>query len=543
MTNGIFTVPEPHNEPVLTYAPGSSERTRLKAELDRQYQQQIEIPLIIGGKEIRTGRTATAVSPHDHQHVLATYHLAGPTEIRMAIDAALQARSRWAALPWNERAAVFVRMAELITTKYRYILNAATMLNQSKNAFQAEVDASCEFADFLRFNVAFMEQIYRDQPRSSQNVWNRMEYRALEGFVYAVTPFNFTAIAGNLTTAPAMMGNTIVWKPAATAVLSGYYLMSLFREAGLPDGVINFIPADGIEAAQVALASPHLAGIHFTGSTTVFNALWATVAANIGTYKSYPRIVGETGGKDYIFVHPTASLPEVAVAIVRGSFEYQGQKCSASSRVYIPRSAWPVVQEDVVRMVKDLRMGDTRDFRNFINAVIDEKAFDRTMAYIGRAKESADVEVLVGGHGDKAVGYFIEPTVLVTSNPSSETMCEELFAPVVTVYVYDDDKVAETVTLLSETSPYALTGAIFAQDRFIIQELTHALADTAGNFYVNDKPTGAVVGQQPFGGARASGTNDKAGSYLNLVRWASPRTIKETFVAGTDHRYPFMDEA
>ena len=542
MTNGIFSAPAPHNEPVLTYAPGSGERTRLKAEVDRQYQQAIEIPLIIAGQEIRTGRTGQVVSPHDHRHVLATYHLAGEAEIKQAIEAALQARSRWAAMPWQERAAVFLRMAELITTKYRYILNAATMLGQSKNAYQAEIDASCEFADFLRFNVAFMEQIYRDQPTSSPNVWNRMEYRALEGFVFAVTPFNFTAIAGNLTTAPAMMGNVVVWKPAMTALVSGYHLMKLFHEAGLPDGVINFIPADGIEAAGIALASKDLAGIHFTGSTAVFNALWGGVAANVGQYRSYPRIVGETGGKDYIFVHPTALRPEVAVAIVRGSFEYQGQKCSACSRVYVPRSAWDEIRTRVVAMVRELRMGDVRDFRNFVNAVIDERAFDRTMAYLDRAKAAGDVEVLVGGGGDKSVGYFIEPTVLVTTNPRYETLCEELFAPVVTIYVYDDDKVAGTVALLNETSPYALTGAIFAQDRLAVQELTVALADTAGNFYVNDKPTGAVVGQQPFGGARASGTNDKAGSYLNLIRWTSARTIKETFVPAADYPYAFMNE-
>jgi 1-pyrroline-5-carboxylate dehydrogenase len=542
MTNGIFTVPAPYNEPVLTYAPGSRERELLKAELDRQYHQQLDIPLIIGGREIRTGRTAKAVSPHDHQHVTATFHLAGPAEVQMAIDAAVAARHSWAELPWHERAAVFLRMADLITAKYRYILNAATMLGQSKNAYQAEIDAACEFADFLRYNVAFMEQIYRDQPTSSHQLWNRMEYRALEGFVYAITPFNFTAIAGNLSAAPAMMGNAVVWKPSESAVLSGYYLMQLFKEAGLPDGVINFIPADGAEASKVVLASEHLAGIHFTGSTTVFNSLWQTVGANMGTYKSYPRIVGETGGKDYIFVHPSATIAEAAVGAVRGAFEYQGQKCSAASRLYVPRSHWPEMRERMVGMVQELKMGDVRDFRNFVNAVIHERSFDKTMGYIARAKESPEAEILVGGKGDKSVGYFIEPTIIVTTNPQYETMREELFAPVLTVYVYDDDKLEETVKQLGATSPYALTGAIFARDRLAVRQLTQALSDTAGNFYVNDKPTGAVVGQQPFGGARASGTNDKAGSYLNLVRWTSARTIKETFVSPTDYRYPFMAE-
>jgi 1-pyrroline-5-carboxylate dehydrogenase len=540
MTNGIFSVPAPYNESVLTYAPGSEERARLKAELDRQYKQQLDIPLIIGGKEVRTGRTAQAVCPHEHGHVLATYHLAGPTDVQMAIDAAVQARHAWAELPWHERAAVFLRMADLITAKYRYILNAATMLNQSKNAYQAEIDAACEFADFLRYNVAFMEQIYRDQPTSSHTLWNRMEYRALEGFIYAITPFNFTAIAGNLSTSPAMMGNAVVWKPSDSAVLSGYYLMQLFHEAGLPDGVINFVPADGAECSKVALASEHLAGIHFTGSTTVFNSLWSSVAANIGHYRSYPRIVGETGGKDYIFAHPSANVAEVAVGAVRGAFEYQGQKCSAASRLYVPRSMWPELRERMVAMVGELTQGDVRDFRNFVNAVIHERSFDKTMGYINRAKESPDAEILVGGKGDKSVGYFVEPTIIVTTNPTYETMQEEIFAPVLTVYVYDDAKLDETVRLLSETSPYALTGAIFARDRMAVRQLTQALSDTAGNFYVNDKPTGAVVGQQPFGGARASGTNDKAGSYLNLIRWTSARTIKETFVSPTDFRYPFM---
>lgn len=543
MINGIFTIPEPLNEPVLAYAPGSPERARLKAELDRQYAQTLEIPLIIGGQEIRTGKTATAVCPHEHGHVLATYHLAGPAEIQAAIDTSLAARQTWAELPWTERAAVFLRMADLITHKYRYILNAATMLGQSKNAYQAEIDAACELADFLRFNVKFMERIYQDQPISSPTIWNRLEYRPLEGFVFAITPFNFTAIAGNLSAAPAMMGNTVVWKPSDAAILSGYYLMQLFKEAGLPDGVINFIPADGPEAARIALANEHLAGIHFTGSTTVFNSLWQGVAANVGRYRTYPRIVGETGGKDYLFVHPTADVPAAAAAVVRGAFEYQGQKCSALSRLYVARSRWDELRERVLAMVGEIRMGDTRDFRNFVNAVIHERAFDKTMAYLNRAKESPDVTVLTGGKGDKSVGYFIEPTILLTTNPQYETMTTELFAPVLTVYVYDDEQLAETLELVGRTSPYALTGAIFAQDRMAVSQLTVALSDTAGNFYINDKPTGAVVGQQPFGGARASGTNDKAGSYLNLIRWTSPRTIKETFVPPTDFRYPFMSEA
>lgn len=543
MINGIFTIPDPLNEPVLAYAPGSPERARLKAELDRQYAQTLEIPLIIGGQEIRTGKTATAVCPHEHGHVLATYHLAGPAEIQAAIDTALAARRAWGELPWTERAAVFLRMADLITHKYRYILNAATMLGQSKNAYQAEIDAACELADFLRFNVKFMERIYQDQPISAPTIWNRLEYRPLEGFVFAITPFNFTAIAGNLSAAPAMMGNTVVWKPSDAAILSGYYLMQLFKEAGLPDGVINFIPADGPEAARIALANEHLAGIHFTGSTTVFNALWQGVAANVGRYRTYPRIVGETGGKDYLFVHPTADVPAAAAAVVRGAFEYQGQKCSALSRLYVARSRWDELRERVLAMVGEIRMGDTRDFRNFVNAVIHERAFDKTMAYLNRAKESPEVTVLAGGKGDKSVGYFIEPTILLTTNPQYETMTTELFAPVLTVYVYDDEQLAETLELVGQTSPYALTGAIFAQDRMAVSQLTAALSDTAGNFYINDKPTGAVVGQQPFGGARASGTNDKAGSYLNLIRWTSPRTIKETFVPPTDFRYPFMAEA
>jgi 1-pyrroline-5-carboxylate dehydrogenase len=540
MSNGIFSLPQPYNEPVLTYAPGSEERTRLKAELERQAALQLDIPLIIGGKEVRTGRTAKAVCPHDHQKVLATFHLAGPAEVQQAIDTAVAARSAWSALPWHERSAVFLRMADLITAKYRYILNAATMLNQSKNAYQAEIDAACEFADFLRFNVAFMAQIYRDQPTSSHQLWNRMEYRALEGFVYAITPFNFTAIAGNLSTAPAMMGNAVVWKPSESAILSGYYLMQLFQEAGLPAGVINFIPADGAEASAVALASPHLAGIHFTGSTAVFNSLWQGVAANMASYRTYPRIVGETGGKDYIFVHPSANLTEVAVGAVRGAFEYQGQKCSAASRMYVPRSGWPEVQERMLAMMATFRQGDVRDFRNFVNAVIHERSFDKVMGYISRAQASPEATIIAGGKGDKSVGYFIEPTIIVTTNPQYETMREELFAPVLTVYVYDDDKLDETLTLLDQTSPYALTGAIFARDRLAVSHLTQALSDTAGNFYVNDKPTGAVVGQQPFGGARGSGTNDKAGSYLNLIRWTSARTIKESFVTASAYEYPFM---
>ncbi len=541
MSNAIFSLPESHNEPILPYAPGSRERALLKAELARQYALELEIPLIIGGQEIRTGRVDRAVCPHDHQHVLATFHEAGEAEVRLAIDAALAAKKAWEATPWEDRAAIFHKMASLISTKYRYILNAATMLGQSKSAFQAEIDSTCETADFFRYNAKFMEDIYRQQPISDPHVWNRVHYRALEGFVFAVTPFNFTAIGANLATAPVIMGNTVVWKPASTAVLSNYYLMQLFKEAGLPDGVINFIPGPGPLIGKVVLEDPSFAGLHFTGSTGVFNSMWKTISGNLERYRSYPRIVGETGGKDFVFMHASGDVNETAAAIVRAGFEYQGQKCSACSRVYVPASRWPALEARLKELLGQIRMGDVRDFRNFFNAVIDEKAFDNTMRYLELVKASPEAEVLWGGHGDKSVGYFIEPTLIRTTNPKFVTMQEEIFAPVVTLYVYEDDRLEETLKLLDETSPYALTGAIFARDRYVINQLTAALANAAGNFYINDKPTGAVVGHQPFGGARASGTNDKAGSFLNLIRWTSPRTIKESFTPPTDISFPFLE--
>jgi 1-pyrroline-5-carboxylate dehydrogenase len=541
MSNAIFSLPESHNEPILPYTPGSRERALLKAELERQYAQVLDIPLIIGGKEVRTGKTQKAVCPHDHQHVLATYHEAGEAEVRMAIDAAMAAKKQWEATPWEDRAAIFHKVASLISSKYRYILNAATMLGQSKSAYQAEIDSTCETADFFRYNAKFMEEIYKQQPISDPHVWNRVHYRALEGFVFAVTPFNFTAIAANLPTAPAVMGNTVVWKPASTSVVSNYYLMQLYKEAGLPDGVINFIPGRGSMIGKIALEDPNFAGLHFTGSTGVFNGMWKTISGNLERYRSYPRLVGETGGKDYVFMHASADVDETAAAIVRAGFEYQGQKCSACSRVYAPASRWAELKARLLGLMGEIRMGDVRDFRNFFNAVIDEASFDNAMKYIELAKASKDAEILVGGKGDKSKGWFVEPTIIVTTDPKFVTMQEEIFAPVVTLYVYDDAKLDETLKVLDGTSPYALTGAIFARDRYVINHLTDALANTAGNFYINDKPTGAVVGHQPFGGARASGTNDKAGSFLNLIRWTSPRTIKESFTPPRDITFPFLE--
>ena len=543
MTNAIFNLPEPLNEPTLSYAPGTPGRALLKAELERQYNQVLDIPIIIGGQEIRTGQVQEVVCPHEHGHVLAHCHQAGEAEIRLAIQAALKAKSAWEHTPWAERAAIFNRMASLISTKYRYILNAATMLNQSKTAHQAEIDATCETADFLRYNAKFMEQIYRNQPLSNVHTWNRVHYRALEGFVFAVSPFNFTAIAANLATAPAIMGNTVVWKPASASLLSNHYLMQLYKEAGLPDGVINFVPSKGSLIGGLALNDPNFAGLHFTGSTGVFQSMWKTVATNLPNYKIYPRLVGETGGKDYIFVHHSADPVEVATAVIRGSFEYQGQKCSACSRVYAPASLWPELKAQLLAMAGQIRQGDPRDFRNFMNAVIDEASFDNTMRYIELARNSPEAEILSGGRGDKTMGYFVEPTIVLTTNPKFITMEEEIFAPVLTIYVYEDDRMEETLKILDATSPYALTGAIFARDRAVVNHLTEALANTAGNFYINDKCTGAMVGHQPFGGARASGTNDKAGSFLNLIRWTSPRTIKECFAPHREFPYPFMDEA
>jgi 1-pyrroline-5-carboxylate dehydrogenase len=542
MNNSLLQLPEINNEPVKQYAPGSPERRRLKAELARQLQTVPEIPLIIGGKEIRTDEQKKVVCPHDHAKTLAVFSNAGKQEVGMAIKAALDAKKLWENTPWQERAAIFLKAADLISQKYTYLLNAATMLGQSKTPFQAEIDATCELVDFFRFNARYMAEIYAGQPASEKGVWNRLEYRALEGFVFALTPFNFTAIAGNLCGAPAIMGNTVVWKPASTAVLSGYYIMQILEEAGLPDGVINFVPGKGSVVGASVLNHPDLAGIHFTGSTKVFKTLWKTVGNNIDMYTSYPRMVGETGGKDYIFVHPSARVAPVVAAAVRGAFEYQGQKCSAASRMYIPASLWDEITFGIKAAVEQITVGDVTEFRHFMNALIDEAAFDNAAGYIDRAKTSDSADILVGGSTDKSRGYFIDPTVIVTTDPHYESMTEEIFGPILTLYKYDDAAVDDAVALVDNTSPYALTGAVFAQDRQAIHDLTKALAHSAGNFYINDKPTGAVVGQQPFGGARASGTNDKAGSMLNLLRWTSVRTIKENFVPPEEIAYPFMGE-
>jgi len=537
---GVRRVPEPINEPNRSYAPGSPERKELKARLESMASEKIEIPLIIGGKEIRTGRIERSVMPHDHHHVLAEYHKAGPEHVQQAIAAAAEARREWSSWPWEDRAAVVLRAAELLATTWRPTINAATMLGQSKTAMQAEIDAASEMIDFWRFNTYFAQELYNEQPVSSPGMWNAMEYRALEGFVYAITPFNFTAIGGNLTTAPALMGNTIIWKPASAAMLSGYYTFKVLEAAGMPPGVINFLPGDPQEISNLLLDSPDLAGVHFTGSTAVFNSMWKRVGENIGRYKSYPRLVGETGGKDFIVVHPSADPQEVAVAIARGGFEYQGQKCSAASRVYVPQSLWNEVKDRTVAIMREIRMGDVRDFRNFMGAVIDKKAFARISEYLEDAKKNA--KVVQGGVAKGDTGYFVEPTLVETSDPGYRLLCEEIFGPVVTAHVYADATWAETLAVVDRTSPYALTGAVFARDRGAVREALSALRNAAGNFYINDKPTGAVVGQQPFGGARASGTNDKAGSKLNLVRWVSARTVKETFSPPRDHKYPFMGE-
>jgi 1-pyrroline-5-carboxylate dehydrogenase len=542
MNNSIFRFPNPGNEPVKSYAPGTAEKAELKKALDQLSSEVWDIPLVIGGKEIRTGDTGTVVMPHDHKHVIATYHKAGEKEVRMAIDAAMKARQEWSELPWEERASVMLRIAELLATKYRYLLNASVMLGQSKNPFQAEIDAPCELIDFLRYSTFYAGQIYADQPYSEKGILNRMEYRGLEGFVFSLTPFNFTSIACNLNMAPAMMGNTCVWKPSTTALHSNYLLTKVFHEAGLPDGVVNFIPGKGSTIGKVVTASPDLAGFHFTGSTNTFNTLWRAIGENLGNYKSYPKIVGETGGKNFIFVHPSAPAQEVAVAIVRGAFEYQGQKCSAGSRAYIPKSLWKEIKESVGDMLSEIKMGDVRDFTNFINAVIDEASFDNIMSYIDYAKQSPEAEIVFGGNGDKSVGYFVEPTVILTTNPRFKSMVEEIFGPVITIFLYDDDKYEETLELCDATSPYGLTGSIFARDRYAIDTAFKKLRYSAGNFYINDKPTGAVIAQQPFGGSRASGTNDKAGGPLNLIRWTNARCIKETFVSPTSYKYPFLGE-
>jgi 1-pyrroline-5-carboxylate dehydrogenase len=537
---GLRRIPPPLNEPVRAYAPGSPEKRDLKARLQSMAGERLDVPLIIGGREIRTGDTATAVMPHDHGHVLATWHKAGAAEIQQAVAAAAEARREWASWSWEDRAAVLLKAAELLAGPWRSTLNAATMLGQSKTVFQAEIDSACEVIDFWRFNPHYVQELFAQQPISSPGVWNQLEFRPLEGFVYAVTPFNFTAIGANLPTAPALLGNTVVWKPASTAILSGYYTMKILEAAGLPPGVVNFLPGDAGPISDALLAHPDLAGVHFTGSTGVFNSMWKTIGANMARYRSYPRIVGETGGKDFIVAHPSADAQALAVAIVRGGFEYQGQKCSAASRVYVPRSLWNDVRDRAVGMIGDIKMGHTADFRNFMGAVIDKKAFDRIAEYLADARKNA--KVVAGGNVNGERGYFVEPTLIETADPSYRLLCEEIFGPVVTTYVYDDAKWSETLDLVDRTSPYALTGAVFSQDRSALREAMAALRNAAGNFYVNDKPTGAVVGQQPFGGGRGSGTNDKAGSFLNLVRWVSARTVKETFVPPVDWRYPFLAE-
>jgi 1-pyrroline-5-carboxylate dehydrogenase len=540
MDNSIFLFDYPENEPIKSYVPGSRDRKVLVEEMNRLSTNVVDIPLIIGGKEVRTGDTGTVVMPHDHQHVLATYHKATEKEVKMAIEAAMKAHKIWESFSWSERVSVTLKIAELIANKYRALVNASTMLGQSKNVFQAEIDAACETIDFLRFNAHYISDIYNEQPHSDKGIINRLEYRPLEGFVFAVTPFNFTSIASNLNLAPALMGNVLIWKPSSTSLLSNYVLMQIFQEAGLPDGVVNFIPGTGSMIGKTVFSDPNMTGIHFTGSNITFNRLWKMTSDNLATYKSYPTIVGETGGKDFIFVHATADIDEVATAVVRGAFEYQGQKCSAASRAYIPESLWKNISERIGEMISDIKMGDVRDFENFMNAVIDESSFDNIMRYIKMAEESNDTQILFGGKGDKSQGYFIEPTVVLTLDPHFVTMEEEIFGPVITIYVYKDKDFEDTLELCDQTSPYGLTGAIFARDRLALQKASDVLKYAAGNLYYNDKPTGAVVGQQPFGGSRQSGTNDKAGSHLNLIRWTNPRTIKETMIPAKDYKYPFM---
>jgi 1-pyrroline-5-carboxylate dehydrogenase len=543
MLKGFFNVPKAVNEAVKSYAPNSPEKAAVLAAYRKMWNETIDVPMYIGGKEIRTGNTRTLSAPHDHKHIVGTYHLAEKSHAESAIQNALDSKEKWANLAWEQRAAIFLKAAELIAGPYRARINAATMIAQSKTIFQAEIDASCELIDFLRYNVEFMTQIYADQPQSDSGVWNRLEYRPLEGFVYAITPFNFTAIAANLPASAAMMGNVVVWKPSDSQIFSAKIIIDIFKEAGLPDGVINVVYGDPQMISETVFASRDFAGVHFTGSTHVFKDIWKTIGSNIHHYKTYPRIVGETGGKDFVVAHPSANVKQVVTGIVRGAFEFQGQKCSAASRAYIPQSLWPAVKEQLLSDLKSMKMGSPEDFGNFITAVIHEGSFDKLVSYIERAKTDQDVEIIAGGGYDKSVGYFIEPTVLVTTNPKYVTMETELFGPIVTLYIYEDAKWVDTLTLVDQTSEYALTGAVFSQDRYAIAEATEALKNCAGNFYINDKPTGAVVGMQPFGGARASGTNDKAGSALNLLRWASPRTIKETFVTPEDYRYPFLGES
>jgi 1-pyrroline-5-carboxylate dehydrogenase len=540
--NAIVKVPRPQNEPVYSFTPGTPEKAALKAQLKKMLSETLEIPLIIGGKEVKTGNLADCRCPHDHNHLLAQYHKAGPEEIEMAVQEAKKAWGEWSEMDWISRASVFLRAAELLATRYRHILNAATMLDQSKTPHQAEIDSACELIDFYRFNPYYMNLIYTEQPDSSAGIWNYLEYRALEGFVFAVTPFNFTSIAGNLPTSPAMMGNVVLWKPASSAVYPAYFLMQLWKDAGVPDGVINFIPGPGRYVGDPVLEKGDLAGVHFTGSTSVFQSMWKTIGSSIMNYRSYPRIVGETGGKDFVFVHASADPDAVTAALIRGAFEYQGQKCSAASRAYIPQDMWSSMKDSLVEQVKTIKMGDIMDFSNFMGAVIDKAAFDSIVEYIEYAKNSSESEILVGGGYDDTKGYFIEPTIVVVTDPRHKLMEEEIFGPVLTIYVYPEDGYVKTLELCDTTSPYALTGSIFANDRSAISQAYKALRHSAGNFYINDKPTGAVVSQQPFGGARGSGTNDKAGSYLNLLRWVSARTIKENLNPPKDYRYPYMQE-
>ncbi len=542
MPKGFFHVPKAVNEPVKSYAPNSPEKAAVLAAYQKMWNETIDVPNYIGSEEIRTGNTRNMSAPHDHQHVVGTYHLAEKKHIDQAIEAALEARKKWANIAWEQRAAIFLKAAELIAGPYRAKINAATMIAQSKTIFQAEIDASCELIDFLRYNVEFMTQIYNDQPKSVSDVWNRVEYRPLEGFVYAITPFNFTAIAANLPASAALMGNTVVWKPSDSQVFSAKIIIDVFKEAGVPDGVINVVFGDPVMITDTILKHPDFAGIHYTGSTFVFKEIWKKIGENIHTYKTYPRIVGETGGKDFVLAHPSANVKQVVANTIRGAFEFQGQKCSAASRAYFPKSLWPAIKEEMAKELGTIKMGSPEDFRNFVTAVIHEGSFDKLAKYIDQAKKDSDAEVIFGGNYDKSKGYFIEPTVILTTNPKYTTMETELFGPVLTVYIYEDKNWAATLELIDGTSEYALTGAIFSQDRYAIEEATKALQNSAGNFYINDKPTGAVVGMQPFGGARASGTNDKAGSMQNLLRWVSPRTIKETFVTPVDYRYPFLGE-
>ncbi len=540
MNNLISQVPVPQNETVLNYAPDSTETRELKKQLTILSAIETEIPIVINGRSIKTEKIESITAPHRHALKLGHYHKAGPNEVKAAINGALNVAKEWAAMPYSSRAAIFLKAADLLATKYRPTINAATMLGQSKTCYQAEIDSACELIDFLRFNVHFQEQMYSMQPKSGPGMWNRMEYRPLEGFVFAVTPFNFTAIAGNLPTSAALLGNVVVWKPASTAVYSGHFLMKLFEEAGLPPGVIQFLPGSGATVGDICIKDKNLAGVHFTGSTGVFQNMWKTIGDNIHSYRSYPRIVGETGGKDFIFAHPSADIDGLVTAMVRGAFEYQGQKCSAASRAYIPKSIWKEVKEKLVAEVKSISLGDVSDFKNFMGAVIDKKSFENIRGYIDGVKKSDEAEIIVGGKCQDEVGYFIEPTIIETKNPGYRTMCEEIFGPVITIFAYDDNRYEETLRLCDETSPYALTGCIWSQDRKAIDLALTVLTQSAGNFYINNKPTGAVVGQQPFGGARGSGTNDKAGSLLNLFRWVSARTVSETFAPPKNYRYPFM---